>query len=212
MNPNKNSQTKKMKYKKVNLIKVYIWNKYVGAVAFDPSLNFYVFAYDKMFSKNKIELSPLHMTVNETEQPYVFTNLPVETFKRLPALLSDSLPDDFGNALIDRYMAEKGIPKSQISPLDRLAYMGNRAMGALEFKPAFYSAKQKPTILEINNLVTEARNAVKGNIQNEDESQAALRSIIEVGTTAGGARAKAVIAWNPVTNEIRSGQVEATNE
>jgi serine/threonine-protein kinase HipA len=109
-------------------------------------------------------------------------------------------------------MAEKGIPKSQISPLDRLAYMGNRAMGALEFKPAFYSAKQKPTILEINNLVTEARNAVKGNIQNEDESQAALRSIIEVGTTAGGARAKAVIAWNPVTNEIRSGQVEATNE
>lgn len=193
---------KKSKYKKVEVIKVYIWNKFVGAVALVPTLNYYVFAYDKEFAKNKIELSPLHMPLNNTEQPYIFPSLPIETFKRLPALLSDSLPDDFGNALIDRYMAEKGIPKTQITALDRLAYMGNRAMGALEFKPSYSSVKQKPTVLEMNTLVTEARNAVKGNIQSNDASQAALRSIIEVGTSAGGARAKAVIALNSTSQDF----------
>ncbi len=195
-------------FKKAEVIKVYIWGKFVGAVALDPSLNFYVFAYDKTFGKSKIELSPLHMPLNASEQVYVFPNLPPETYKRLPALLSDSLPDDFGNSLIDRYMAEKGIAKSEITPLDRLAYMGKRAMGALEFKPSFQTAKQKPTIIDLDKLVVEARKAVKGTIENEEETKAVLRSILDVGTSAGGARAKAVIAWNANTKEIRSGQLE----
>ncbi|APJ03054.1 type II toxin-antitoxin system HipA family toxin [Silvanigrella aquatica] len=196
------------KYKKTEVIKVYIWDKFVGAVTLDPSLNYYVFAYDKNFGKSKIELSPIHMPLNQTEQVYVFPNLPNETYKRLPALLSDSLPDDFGNALIDRYMAEKGIPKSQITALDRLAYMGKRSMGALEFKPSFMSNQQKPTALELDKLVVEARKAVRGTIDSEGETQAALRSILDVGTSAGGARAKAVIAWNAQTQEIRSGQTQ----
>ncbi|NJL24509.1 MAG: type II toxin-antitoxin system HipA family toxin [Calothrix sp. SM1_5_4] len=206
------AKTKKPKlkaYKKVERIDVYIWGQFVGAVALDPKLGFYVFAFDKTFGKSGIELSPLHMPLNDTEEPYVFTNLPEITYKRLPAMLADALPDDFGNALIDRYMATKGITRSQITALDRLAYMGSRSMGALEFKPSRGPKTQKPTALEMNSLVTEARNLVKGTLDDDDNTNAALRSIIEVGTSAGGARAKAVIAWNAETKEISSGQVDA---
>ncbi|MBL7671204.1 MAG: HipA domain-containing protein [Bdellovibrionaceae bacterium] len=118
------------------------------------------------------------MPLNNSETPYVFTDLPELTYKRLPAMLADALPDDFGNALINRYMANKGISTSQI------------------------------TALEMNSLVTEARKMVKGNFDDDAHMSAALRSIIEVGTSAGGARAKAVIAWNKKTGEIRSGQVD----
>lgn len=206
------AKTKKPKpkaYKKVERIDVYVWGQFVGAVALDPKLGFYVFAFDKGFGKSGVELSPLHMPLNDTEEPYVFTDLPEITYKRLPAMLADALPDDFGNALIDRYMANKGIARSQITALDRLAYMGNRSMGALEFKPARGPKTQKPAALEMNGLVTEARNLVKGTMDDDDNTSAALRSIIEVGTSAGGARAKAVIAWNAKTQEIRSGQVDA---
>ncbi len=196
-------------YKKVDLIEVYLWEKFVGATALDPKLGFYVFTYDPQFGKSGIELSPIHMPADSEEKPHIFTDLPEATYKRLPAMLADALPDDFGNALIDRYMADKGIPKSKISAIDRLAYMGNRSMGALEFKPTRGPKTRKPTALEIGSLVDEARKAVSGSLESDDHAKAALRSIIEVGTSAGGARAKAVIAWNASTQEIRSGQLEA---
>lgn len=196
-------------YKRVERIDIFLWGKFMGAVALDPTLNYYVFAYDKQFGKSGIEVSPLHMPLNDTENLYIFTDLPVQTYKRLPAMLADALPDDFGNALIDRYMADKGISPSQITQLDRLAYMGKRAMGALEFKPTRGPRTQKSTALEMNSLVNEARKLVKGSMHDDDHASAALRSIIEVGTSAGGARAKAVIAWNPKTKQIHSGQVDA---
>ena len=194
-------------YKKVKRIDVYLWGKFVGAAALDPKLGYYVFAYDKSFGKSGIEIAPLRMPLNDNEAVYVFTDLPEATYKRLPAALADSLPDDFGNALIDRYMADKGISHNQITQLDRLAYMGNRSMGALEFKPAHGPKNTNPTAIIMNNLVIEARKAVKGTLEGDYKTDAALRSIIEVGTSAGGARAKAVIAWNPETQEIHSGQV-----
>lgn len=196
-------------YKKVERINVYLWGKFVGAAALDPKLGYYVFAYDKTFGRSGIEIAPLHMPLNDKEEVYAFTDLPEATYKRLPALLADSLPDDFGNALIDKYMANKGIARKQITQLDRLAYMGNRAMGALEFKPVHGPKNTKPTAIIMNNLVIEARKAVKGTLDGNYETDAALRSIIEVGTSAGGARAKAVIAWNPKTQAIQSGQVNA---
>lgn len=199
---------KSKSYKKVESINVYLWGKFVGATALDPKLGYYVFAYDKTFGRSGIEIAPLHMPLKDNEEVYVFTDLAEATYKRLPAMLADSLPDDFGNALIDRYMAEKGISANQITQLDRLAYMGNRSMGALEFKPAHGPKNKKPTAIVINHLVIEARKAVKGHLTGDYESDAALRSIIEVGTSAGGARAKAVIAWNPQTQEIQSGQVD----
>ena len=200
---------KNKSYKKVDRIEVFLWEQFVGAVALDPKRGYYVFAYDRQFGKSGIEVSPLHMPLNDSETLYLFTDLPELTYKRLPAMLADALPDDFGNALINRYMADKGISASQITALDRLAYMGKRSMGALEFKPTRGPKTEKPAALEMNSLVTEARKMVKGNFDGDDQMSAALRSIIEVGTSAGGARAKAVIAWNSKTNEICSGQVEA---
>ncbi len=196
-------------YQRVERIEAYLWGKYLGAIALDPVLNYYVFAYDKNFGKSGIEVAPLHMPLNDVEKLYVFTDLPEATYRRLPAMLADALPDDFGNSLIDRYMAEKGIATSQITQLDRLAYMGKRAMGALEFKPSRGPKTQKPTALELNNLIIAARTMLKSSIQDDEHASAAMRSIIEVGTSAGGARAKAVIAWNPITKEICSGQVDA---
>lgn len=200
---------KRNSYVRTEQVKVYIWDKYVGAAALDPKLGYYVFAYDKSFGRSGIEIAPLRMPLNDDEEIYIFTDLPEATYKRLPALLADSLPDDFGNALIDRYMADKGILRNQITQLDRLAYMGNRAMGALEFKPAHGPKNIKPTSIEMNSLVIEARKAIKGTLDGEYKTDAALRSIIEVGTSAGGARAKAVISWNPKTQAIQSGQVDA---
>lgn len=202
------SATKKTKpYKHVPAVEVHLWGTHIGSVALDPAYGYYVFAYTAEFAAKGIEPSPLHMPV-VAEEPYLFSDLPEATYKRLPAMLSDALPDDFGNALINRYMAGQGVSAQDITALDRLAYMNNRAMGALTFKPARGPAKHKPTTIALSSLVEEARRAVTGNITNDEHANAALRSIIEVGTSAGGARAKAVIALNPKTNEIRSGQFD----
>jgi serine/threonine-protein kinase HipA len=195
-------------YKPVTHLEVYIWGKFIGAVALDPKLGYYAFAYDKQFGKSAIELSPLQMPLIVSEEPYIFTDLPEATYRRLPALLADALPDDFGNALIDRYMASKGLAKSQITTLDRLAYMGKRAMGALEFQPARGFERHSTVALEMNELVSEARQLLLGTFDVDTDIKTALRNLIAVGTSAGGARAKAVIAWNPKTEEMRSGQLE----
>lgn len=196
------------RYHPVHRIEVYVWQRFVGAVALDPNLGYYVFAYDRDFGKSGLQLSPLHMPADDSEKTYAFTDLPEETYRRLPAMLADALPDEFGNALIDKYMAEKGLPKSRITALDRLAYMGKRAMGALEFKPSRGPRTTKPTALKMGQLVAAARKVVAGNLGGDSAAEAALRSIIEVGTSANGARAKAVIGWNRKTSEMRSGQFE----
>jgi serine/threonine-protein kinase HipA len=195
-------------YKPVDVVNVYLWGKHMGAVALDPKWGFYVFEYTDAFAASGVEPAPLNMPARAGQQ-YLFTDLPEPTYKRLPALLADTLPDDFGNALIDRYMAEKGLDKASVTPLDRLAYMGNRAMGALEYKPTRSPPRQKPSAIDLSDLVVQARKAVEGTLEDEDHANAALRSILDVGTSAGGARAKAVIAWNHITQEIRSGQMQA---
>ena len=196
------------RYRAVRRIEVYVWGLYAGAVALDPNLGYYVFAYDKTFGRSGIELSPLHLPADDAEKLYVFADLPETTYRRLPAMLADALPDEVGNALIDKYMAGRGLQKSRISALDRLAYMGKRAMGALEFQPARGPQTKIPTALAMGELVAMARKVVAGNLDDDSATEAALRSIIEVGTSANGARAKAVIGWNRKTSEIRSGQFE----
>jgi len=131
-----------------------------------------------------------------------------ESFKRLPGLLADALPDDFGNGLIDAWMATHGVDKNEITALDRLAYMGKRGLGALEFRPSKGAAKESAKPLEMKSLVETARQVVQGDFGDDRHALAALANIIKVGTSAGGARAKAVIAWQPATFEIRSGQFE----
>jgi serine/threonine-protein kinase HipA len=195
-------------YKHVAAVEVHLWGMHIGSVALDPTYGYYVFAYTPEFAAKGLEPAPLHMPVVAAE-PYLFTDLPEATYKRLPAMLSDALPDDFGNALISRYMADQGIAAQDVSALDRLGYMSSRAMGALTFKPTRGPAKRIPTVIKLSALVEQARQAVTGVMDDADHANAALRSIIEVGTSAGGARAKAVIALHPQTNEIRSGQMDA---
>ena len=195
-------------YKHVAAIEVQLWGMHIGSVALDPAYGYYAFAYTPEFAATGLQPAPLHMPVRAGEV-YLFTELPEATFKRLPAMLSDALPDDFGNALINRYMAEQGIAAQDVSALDRLAYMSSRAMGALSFKPARGPSRQIPTAIELRALVEQARQALTGYASDDEHTNAALRSIIEVGSSAGGARAKAVIAWQPQTGEIRSGQMDA---
>ena len=195
-------------YKHVRAVEVHLWGMHIGSVALDPSYGYYVFAYTPACAAKGVEPAPLHMPVANAE-PYLFTDLPEATYKRLPAMLSDALPDDFGNALINRYMADQGIAAQDVTPLDRLAYMGTRAMGALTFKPSRGPTRHKPTAIELSTLVEQARQAVTGDVSDDAHANAALRSIIDVGTSAGGARAKAVIALHPETGEIRSGQLDA---
>jgi serine/threonine-protein kinase HipA len=201
-------RAKTVTYTHVDRVNVFLWGRHVGAVALDPTYGFYVFRYTPEFQASGIEPAPLHMPTQD-DRTFLFTDLPVETYKRLPAMLADALPDDFGNNLIDRWMLDRGIRAEDVTGLDRLAYMSNRAMGALQFKPARGPGTQRAIALQLSELVETARKAVHGDLDGEDHAHVALRNIIEVGTSAGGARAKAVIAWNPTTKEIRSGQLEA---
>ena len=196
------------RYVHVNQVDVYLWDQHIGAVALDPAYGYYAFAYTSEFAVAGIEPAPLHMPVRQ-DWVYLFTDLPDGTYRRLPALLSDALPDDFGNALINRWMADRGIAADDVTALDRLAYMSKRAMGALTFRPVRGPATQKPTAIVLSDLVEQARRAVAGHLDDDEHANAALRSIIEVGTSAGGARAKAVVAWNEQTRELRAGQLDA---
>lgn len=196
------------KYTHVTHVEVYLWGDRVGVVALDPTYGFYAFRYTPEFQARGIEPAPIHMPTT-VDRTFIFTDLPVETYKRLPAMLADALPDDFGNALIDRWMLDRGIRAENITSIDRLAYMSNRAMGALQFRPSRGPGTQRAIAIQLSELVGVAREAVHGDFHGDHHAQAALRNIIEVGTSAGGARAKAVIAWNRQTDEIRSGQLEA---
>ena len=195
--------------KHVRVIEVRVWGKRVGAVALDDRLGYYAFAYEPEWRRTGIELAPLTLPLDDRSAAFVFPNLPDATFHRLSGMLADALPDDFGNALIDAWMAERGFAKSEVTPLDRLAYMGKRGVGALEFKPERGSHSESAAPLEMKSLVENARKLIEGDLSIDAHANAAIANIIRVGTSAGGARAKAVIAWNPGTNTIRSGQFDA---
>jgi serine/threonine-protein kinase HipA len=184
-----------------------MWGHTVGAVSADPELGCYAFEYDPAWVRSGVEAAPIQMPLAEASRVFAFPALP-ESFRKLPGLLADALPDDFGNALIDAWMARHGIQKAAISALDRLAYMGKRSMGALEFRPALAGSLSSQRPLEMKSLVEAARIALKGDFNHDSHAQAALANIIQVGTSAGGARAKAVVAWNASTGEIRSGQFD----
>ncbi len=189
------------------VIEVRIWGSLVGALALEPRLGCYAFEYDQAWRRRGIELAPRMMPTGARETMFVFPQLG-ESFKRLPGLLADALPDDFGNALIDAWMAAKGISRESITSLDRLAYMGKRGLGALEFRPAKGALRESAQPLEMKSLVEAARKFLHGDFSGDVHAQAALANMIKVGTSAGGARAKAVVAWNPRTEEIRSGQFD----
>lgn len=196
-----------MSIKKIDVVRVYLGDKFVGAVAQDTS-GYYAFEYDPKFVATGIELAPLQMPLSMAGSPFIFNSLPEDTYKRLPAMLADSLPDDFGNNIINAWMAKNGVSVTDITPLDRLAYIDRRGMGALEFRPPLGTRKSSKTAIKLASLVESARKAISGSIETDEFSEAALAQLLQVGTSAGGARAKAIIAWNRGTGEIRAGQFD----
>ena len=199
-----------MAYRPVEVVEVRAWGSRVGAVALDERSGFYVFEYDRAWAARGVELAPTTMPTTGPARPYVFATLAPATYHRLPAMVADSLPDDFGNALTTAYLANEGVPADQITALDRLAYLGTRGMGALEFHPLRGPRTRKATAIELSELVTAARSALFGATGADEHGLTdAIAHLIAVGTSAGGARAKAVVALNPETGELRSGQVPA---
>ena len=195
-----------MTYRQARLIEVWALGARVGAVAPDPATQRQVFAYDPAWVTTGFELSPIEMPLRE--RPYdnsQWPNLAPDAFLGLVPLVADSLPDAFGNALVNAWMAEQGVGVESISPLDRLAYAANRAMGALEFRPpALTRAKDATSVLSLADLVRAARLTVRGELASETGAHAAIQQLIQVGSSAGGARAKAVVAFNPSTYQIAS--------
>jgi serine/threonine-protein kinase HipA len=189
---------------------VVLWGRRIGAVSWDEARALGIFQYDPAFVGAGIEVAPLKMAVREA--PYEFPALPKETFKGLPGMLADALPDKFGNRLIDAWLAETGRSAGRFSPVDRLCYIGNRGIGALEFEPTVRKATRSKKLevaqlVDLANRVLSERENLAGRLGGEDDAEA-LEDILSVGTSAGGARAKAVLAWNRDTGEFRSGQVK----
>lgn len=194
-----------MTYTPVDLIEVRAWGHTVGAIAFDPISEFYAFEYAPEWIADGPQLSPFQMP--NKSGTFVFPDLSPQTFSRLPAMIADHLPDRFGNALVNAWMQDQGVPASDITPLDRLAYAATRSMGALEFHPPVGPVPDRPTALQLADLVTAARSALTGDLDLAPND--ALNDLIQVGTSAGGACAKVVVAYNPATGQIRSGQFDA---
>jgi len=196
----------------MTVAEVQLWGRTIGAVSLEDGGSTAAFQYDPAFAQSGIEISPITMPLSD--RVYVFPELPQRTFHGLPGLLADSLPDRFGNALIDAWLATQGRTPESFTAVERLCYTGIRGMGALEFAPAIGPQPQRAKKIEIDALVKLAsevlahRKNLKATFASE-KRKAALGDILRVGTSAGGARAKAVIAWNRQTNEVRSGQIEA---
>ena len=189
---------------------VNLWGRRIGAVSWDSDRGLGVFQYDPAFLPAGIEVAPLVMPVRE--DPYAFPALGRGSFRGLPGLLADALPDRFGHRLIDVWLAETGRRREDFSPVDRLRHVGRRAIGALEFEPALRVGDRRGDIdfaalVDLANRVLDERLQPAGRLGTEDD-KAALEQILTVGDSAGGARAKAVLAWNPETGEFRSGQVD----
>lgn len=194
------------------LAEVRLWGRTIGAVSLRDGEDVASFEYDAAFAQSGIQVAPIVMPLSR--RVYRFAELARPTFHGLPGLLADSLPDKFGNALIDAWLASQGRQPGAFNAVERLCYTGERGMGALEFAPVTGPRARPATRIEVGKLVELAsevlshRNDLQASFAAEGRADA-LRDILRVGTSAGGARAKAVIAWNPETNEVRSGQVKA---
>lgn len=195
-----------------SIAEVRLWGRTIGAVSLQDGEDVAAFEYDAAFAQSGIEVSPIVMPLSQ--RVFRFPGLSRETFLGLPGLLADSLPDRFGNALINAWLATQGRQPGSFNAVERLCYTGRRGMGALEYAPVIGPRARLTQKIEVDRLVELASQVLthRGDLHAsfaDEDRETALRDILRVGTSAGGARAKAVIAWNPATNEVRSGQVTA---
>ena len=195
------------------IVDVKLWGQMVGSLVWDSAMQMAVFEYDNAFRRNGIEPAPLTMPLAHGNRPFSFPANRTDCFKGLPGLIADALPDKFGNQIITEWFTRQGLPVGEITPLERLCYMGQRAMGALEFEPSKASSLlNESTEIYIDELTKLAediftkREVFQERMFQEDKT---ILDILRVGTSAGGAKPKAIIAYNEQTNEVRSGQVKA---
>ncbi len=194
------------------IAEVKLWGSTIGAVVLLDGVRTASFQYDPDFAESGIEVSPVMMPL--AKEAYSFPNLEARSFHGLPGLLADSLPDRYGNVLIDEWLTRQGRSPNSLDAVERLCYTGSRGMGALEFVPATGPEVSDAQKLQVDQLVALAdkilahRSRLQVQLTEADNAEA-MKDILLIGTSAGGARAKAIIAWNPETNEVRSGQSTA---
>ena len=200
---------------KVEAAEIYLWSSKVGAVAWDHQNDCAIFEFEKKFFEKDLDIAPLWMPLEEAlrgNTKFSFPALRKETFKGLPGMLADALPDNYGNSIIHVWLAAQGRSIEDFSPVERLCYMGKRAMGALEFKPSLRTGLDASVPIQINDLLILAEKIIhqKKQLQAQltGDQTKALIDIIRVGSSAGGNRPKAVIALNDKTKQIRSGQLK----
>ena len=193
---------------KVDVAEVFMWGSRIGVVTWDQDREMAEFQYDEKFVSSSIQVSPITMPLSD--KVYSFPTLNRDTFKGLPGLLADSLPDKFGNKLIDEWLERQGRERSDFSPVERLCYIGDRGIGALEYRPSRKMVKDVNDVVAIDEMVKLASNITSGkkekSVRSDDENL--LAQILMIGTSAGGARAKCLIAYNEITGIIKSGQFE----
>ena len=193
----------------ITLADIYLWGQHAGTVAWDENYHAASFEFTPEFASGQWDISPLMMPVRQ-RQIYQFPSLNKDTFVGLPGLLADALPDAFGKALLDKWLVSVG--RTFANPVERLCYQGKRSMGAMEFVPAQDNYLEQGTKLEIDSLVEVAREVLdekkKLDVNVNEDTKEAIANIVRVGTSAGGQRAKAVIAYNENTGEVRSGQID----
>lgn len=203
----------------VDVAEVTIWGEFLGAVRWDEQNQLADFQYDEKFLGKDIELSPIKMPIKNKNRIYTFPELrkgkdeEISTFNGLPGLLADTLPDKYGNELINLWLAQEGRAINSMNPVEKLCFIGTRGMGALEFEPAQFKSSKTTFAIEIKSLIEIAQKILskrKNFVENlKKNEQRAMREILKIGTSAGGARPKALIAYNKKSNEVRSGQTIA---
>ncbi len=202
---------------KVQTALVTLWGHQVGAVSWLDDRSHGVFEFDSSFLNKGLDISPIHMGLDEARRGdgiFSFATLNKDTFLGLPGLLADALPDKFGNSIIDTWLARQGRSGGSFSPVERLCYIGKRGMGALEFSPPVNRSLDRAVPVEVAELVnlaqeiTRQRSDLQTEIQfNAPQNGDAIVDILRVGTSAGGARPKAIIAMNE-QGKVISGQAD----
>ncbi|MEI8033727.1 MAG: type II toxin-antitoxin system HipA family toxin [Chlorobiaceae bacterium] len=203
----------------MDVAEVRIWGELVGAVAWDDASGLATFEYDPRFKLKGWDVAPLQMPIATARSTFAFPSLrrkaepTMDSFKGLPGLLADVLPDRYGNELINLWLARQGRAQNSMNPVEMLCFIGTRGMGALEFEPAVWKESKSTFAVEVDALVDIAKKmlsnkeAFSANL--EADGNNAVSELLRIGTSAGGARPKAVIAYNEKTREVRSGQTNA---
>lgn len=191
----------------ITTTEVYLWGSRIGILHLAEDHPYVTFEYDRDFVGSGIQLSPIMMPLSS--QLYEFPNLVTDAFHGVPGLISDSLPDRFGNAVIAQWLAMQGRTTADFNVLDRLCYTGSRGMGALEYVPATGPAASPDERVNVSEMVQFASQVLqqRSQIDISLSQNTTYRQLVQLGTSAGGARAKAIVAWNEATGEVRYGQV-----